>query len=79
MLNDSEYIELVRLVQIIDIGKNAFPEELERKNSLEKKALRRQVVTARLAAKYPSLANHMYKNDYPFTRTADPFSLAPTR
>ena len=76
MLNNTEYVELVRLIQIIDIGKNAFPEEIERKNGLETKALRRQLVTAQLAAKYPSLANHMHRNDYPYSRSAQPYGNA---
>jgi hypothetical protein len=79
MLSNTEYVELVRLIQIIDIGKSAFPEELERKKALETKALRRQVVTADLAAKYPSLANHIYGNDYPYSRIDKPYRLSHTR
>ena len=52
------------------------PEEIERKNGLETKALRRQLVTAQLAAKYPSLANHMHRNDYPYSRSAQPYGNA---
>lgn len=79
MLNNKEYIELVRLIQIIDIGKNAFPEELDRKKALEIKALRRQVTKAQLAAKYPSLANHIHENDNPYSRNVNPHGLVQAR
>lgn len=79
ILNNIEYVELVRLIQIIEFEKNGSPQELERKNGLETKALRRQVIKAQLAAKYPLLANHLYGNDNPYCKRDKPYVMVLTR
>jgi len=79
ILDNIEYVELVRLIQIIDFEKNGSPQEIERKDQLEIKALRRQVIKAQLAAKYPLLANHLYGNDNPYCKRDKPYVMLLSR
>ena len=76
MLNESEFLELVKLTQIVELNGKGTAIEIGRKLDLEANALRQQITIAHVAAKYPALANHIHRINNPFSSDIDRFNLA---
>lgn len=74
MLKNGEYLELVRLTQMVEIRGNAEPKDIKRKGELEAKAFKQQIVAARYAARYPALANHLHRKSKPFSKIDEPYT-----
>jgi len=76
MISEKEFLELVKLTQLVELKGSGTSKEIKRKIELEAKAMRQQVVIAHVAAKYPALANHIHRINNPFSHEVDRFDLA---